>query len=59
MRGHKPTPIVASLTIVVLLCAAALTAVNGDPPDLILLDLSLPLLDGLELFRILRQRPAR
>jgi len=38
--------------------AAALTAVTGDPPDLILLDLSLPLLDGLELFRILRQRPA-
>ena len=38
--------------------AAALTAVNGDPPDLILLDLSLPLLDGLELFRILRHRPA-
>jgi DNA-binding response OmpR family regulator len=38
--------------------AAALTAVNNDPPDLILLDLSLPLLDGLELFRILRHRPA-
>ena len=38
--------------------AAALTAVNADPPDLILLDLSLPLLDGLELFRILRHRPA-
>jgi DNA-binding response OmpR family regulator len=38
--------------------AAALTAVTGDPPDLILLDLSLPLLDGLELFRILRHRPA-
>ena len=38
--------------------AAALTAVNGDAPDLILLDLSLPLLDGLELFRILRHRPA-
>jgi DNA-binding response OmpR family regulator len=37
--------------------AAALTAVTGDPPDLILLDLSLPLLDGLELFRILRHRP--
>jgi two-component system alkaline phosphatase synthesis response regulator PhoP len=38
--------------------AAALTAVTDDPPDLILLDLSLPLLDGLELFRILRHRPA-
>jgi DNA-binding response OmpR family regulator len=37
--------------------AAALTAVTEDPPDLVLLDLSLPLLDGLELFRILRHRP--
>ena len=38
--------------------AAALTAATSDPPDLILLDLSLPLLDGLELFRILRLRPS-
>jgi len=37
--------------------AAALKAVMDEPPDLILLDLNLPFLDGLEVFRILRGRP--
>jgi DNA-binding response OmpR family regulator len=38
--------------------AAALTSVIEDPPDLILLDLNLPFLDGIEVFRILRNRPS-
>ena len=38
--------------------AAALKAVMEEPPDLILLDLNLPFLDGIEVFRILRNRPA-
>jgi DNA-binding response OmpR family regulator len=38
--------------------AAALKAVMEEPPDLILLDLNLPFLDGIELFRILRNQPA-
>jgi len=38
--------------------AAALKAVIEEPPDLILLDLNLPFLDGIEVFRILRNRPA-
>jgi two-component system, OmpR family, alkaline phosphatase synthesis response regulator PhoP len=37
--------------------SAALKSVMEDPPDLILLDLNLPFLDGLEVFRILRNRP--
>lgn len=36
--------------------AAALKSVMEDPPDLILLDLNLPFLDGIEVFRILRSR---
>jgi DNA-binding response OmpR family regulator len=36
---------------------AALKAVTEAPPDLILLDLNLPLLDGVEVCRILRSRP--
>ena len=36
---------------------AALKAVMETPPDLILLDLNLPLLDGVEVCRILRSRP--
>jgi DNA-binding response OmpR family regulator len=37
--------------------AAALKSLMEDPPDLILLDLNLPFLDGIEVFRILRNRP--
>ena len=38
--------------------AAALKSVMEHPPDLILLDLNLPFLDGIEVFRILRNREA-
>jgi len=38
--------------------AAALKSVMEAPPDLILPDLNLPFLDGIEVFRILRNRPA-
>jgi len=38
--------------------AAALKTVMEETPDLILLDLNLPFLDGIEVFRILRNRPA-
>jgi DNA-binding response OmpR family regulator len=37
--------------------AAALKAVMEDPPGLILLDLNLPFIDGLEVCRLLRGRP--
>jgi len=37
---------------------AALTAVAASPPDLVILDLNLPGLDGREVCRILRARPA-
>jgi two-component system alkaline phosphatase synthesis response regulator PhoP len=37
---------------------AALRMVTENPPDLILLDLNLPVLSGLEVCRILRSRPA-
>ena len=37
---------------------AALKAVNDAVPDLLLLDLSLPVLDGTEVCRMLRARPA-
>jgi DNA-binding response OmpR family regulator len=37
---------------------AALKAATEQPPDLIILDLNLPGLDGLEVYRILRARPA-
>jgi DNA-binding response OmpR family regulator len=37
---------------------AALKAVNDSVPDLMLLDLSLPVLDGTEVCRMLRARPA-
>jgi DNA-binding response OmpR family regulator len=36
---------------------AALKAATEQPPDLIILDLNLPGLDGLEVYRILRTRP--
>ncbi len=36
---------------------AALKAVSDHPPDLIILDLNLPVLSGLEVCRILRSRP--
>jgi DNA-binding response OmpR family regulator len=36
----------------------ALAAVRGDPPDLIVLDLMLPEVDGLEVCKILRRDPA-
>ncbi len=35
----------------------ALDAVRGDPPDLLLLDLMLPGVDGLEITRILKREP--
>ncbi len=38
--------------------AAALQAVSKTPPDLLILDLNLPGLDGTEICRILRARPA-
>ena len=38
--------------------AVGLRAVVGDPPDLILLDLRVPYLDGLELLEALRSDPA-
>jgi two-component system alkaline phosphatase synthesis response regulator PhoP len=38
--------------------AAALTTVARTPPDLLILDLNLPGLDGTEVCRILRSRPA-
>jgi DNA-binding response OmpR family regulator len=37
---------------------AALKAAAEDPPDVVVLDLNLPVLNGLEVCRILRQRPA-
>jgi DNA-binding response OmpR family regulator len=37
---------------------AALRAVAAQPPDLIILDLNLPVLSGLEVCRVLRSRPA-
>jgi len=37
---------------------AALKAATEQPPDLVVLDLNLPVLSGLEVCRILRQRPA-
>ena len=36
--------------------AAALTVVSDSVPDLVILDLNLPVLDGMEVFRILRSR---
>jgi two-component system phosphate regulon response regulator PhoB len=38
---------------------AALKTVSERTPDLIILDLNLPVLGGLEVCRILRSRPAR
>jgi DNA-binding response OmpR family regulator len=38
--------------------AAALKSVAESPPDLVILDLNLPFLDGMEVCRILRSRPA-
>lgn len=38
--------------------AAALAALQTDRPDVILLDLVMPVMDGLELLSILRQMPA-
>ncbi len=35
----------------------ALKAATDDPPDLVILDLNLPVFDGLDVFRILRARP--
>ena len=35
--------------------AAALTALSGTPPDLAILDIKMPRMDGLELLRRLRQ----
>jgi DNA-binding response OmpR family regulator len=37
---------------------AALEAVTTQPPDVIILDLSLPVLDGMDVCRVLRSRPA-
>jgi two-component system, OmpR family, alkaline phosphatase synthesis response regulator PhoP len=38
--------------------AAALKSVMEEPPDVVLLDLNLPFIDGLEVCRLLRGRPA-
>src|SRR5688572_30480705 len=38
--------------------AAALKSVMEDPPGLVLLDLNLPFIDGLEVCRLLRSRPS-
>jgi DNA-binding response OmpR family regulator len=35
---------------------AALKAVNGSPPDLVILDLNLPVIDGVEVCRLMRAR---
>src|SRR5215467_8624701 len=35
---------------------AALKAVNGNPPDLVILDLNLPVIDGVEVCRLMRAR---
>jgi DNA-binding response OmpR family regulator len=43
---------------IVLSGDAALKAVADAPPDLIILDLNLPVLDGMEVCRLLRARPA-
>jgi DNA-binding response OmpR family regulator len=37
---------------------AAIKAVQGAPPDLVILDLNLPALDGTEVCRLIRARPA-
>ena len=36
---------------------AAIRAIANEPPDLVILDLNLPVLSGIEVCRILRQRP--
>jgi len=38
--------------------AAALRALQAHPPDLVLLDVMLPLIDGFELCRLIRENPA-
>ena len=38
--------------------AAALSALQAQPPDLVLLDVMLPLIDGFELCRLIRENPA-
>jgi DNA-binding response OmpR family regulator len=38
--------------------AAALKTVMDEPPDLVLLDLNLPFIDGVEVCRLLRGRPS-
>lgn len=38
--------------------AAALQALQAQPPDLVLLDVMLPLLDGFEICRLIRDNPA-
>lgn len=38
--------------------AAALRALQAQPPDLVLLDVMLPLMDGFELCRLIRENPA-
>ncbi|MBY0269496.1 MAG: response regulator [Burkholderiales bacterium] len=38
--------------------AAALREVQARPPDLVLLDVMLPLIDGFELCRLIRENPA-
>ena len=51
-RGEQATVDIASTG------EAALRAVAEAPPDLVILDLNLPTLDGTEVCRLLRARPA-
>ncbi len=48
----------AASVVVVSSGEAALKAVADAPPDLVILDLNLPVLDGIEVCRLIRSRPA-
>jgi len=48
-QGHEVTGVQDGVT--------AITSAESDPPDLILLDIIMPRMDGLEVLQILKQRP--